>query len=208
MTAFREHSAGMQSRLRLPFRFDVARLRNEVAGLADDAWVAHYNLRDYEGEWTGVALRSAGGNDGWLFPRPPGSPPHADTPTLGRLPYLAEVLRTFDCPIENARLLRLHAGSSIREHTDHSLGYADGMARLHVPIVTNPDVTFYLDGEPVPMGEGECWYLDFTHPHRVDNHSGEHRVHLVIDCVVDDWLAGVFTEAGFAAHVAGPAFVE
>ncbi|MBP7705541.1 MAG: aspartyl/asparaginyl beta-hydroxylase domain-containing protein [Caulobacter sp.] len=195
----------MQSRLKLPFRFDVARLRADAASLADDAWVPHYNLRDYEGEWTGVALRSSGGRDGWLFPAPPKGEPCADTPTLGRLPYLAQVLATFECPMENARLLRLHAGSSIREHTDHALGYRDGLARLHVPVVTNPDVTFYLDGEPVPMGEGECWYLDFNRPHRVDNNSAEHRVHLVIDCRVNDWLARVFADAGFAAPVGEPA---
>ena len=198
----------MSSRLKLPFRFDLARMRAEVAGLAETDWVPHYNERDYEGEWTGVALRAPDGRDGWLFPAPPGSRGCADTPTLARLPYLAQVLATFECPLRNARLLRLHAGSSIREHTDHALGYADGLARLHVPVITNPGVTFYLDGEPVPMGAGECWYLDFNRPHRVDNFSIEHRVHLVIDCDVDDWLAGVFAEAGFAAPVVEPAFVE
>lgn len=197
----------MSSRLKLPFRFDVARLRAEVAGLAADAWIPHYNHRDYDGEWTGVALRSSGGRDGWLFPRPPGAAPHADTPMLARLPYLARVLATFECPIENARLLRLHAGSSIREHTDHALGYQDGLARLHVPVVTNPDVVFFLDGEPVPMRAGECWYLDVNRPHRVDNRSREHRVHLVIDCVVDDWLATVFADAGFVAPMVEPVFV-
>ncbi len=188
----------MQSRLRLPFRFDPARMRSEVAGLAESDWVPHYNARDYEGDWTGVALRATGGLDGWLFPAPPGGAPYADTPTLGRLPYLAQVLAAFECPLETARLLRLHAGSSIREHVDRALGYEDGLARLHVPIVTNPDVTFHLDGEPVPMGEGECWYFDARRPHRVDNRSAEHRVHLVIDCVVDDWLAGIFVAAEHA----------
>lgn len=182
----------MLSRVRLPFRFDVQRMQAELASLPEAAWVAHYNTRDHEGDWTGVALRSPGGRDGWLFPRPPGSPPYADTPTLGRLPYLAQVLATFDCPLENARLLKLHAGASILEHTDDALGYEDGLARLHVPVTTNPDVTFYLEGEPVPMGEGECWYLDFNRPHRVDNRSTQDRVHLVIDCVVNDWLEGVF----------------
>lgn len=198
----------MSSRLKLPFLFDAARMQAEVAGLTDAEWTPHYNERDYEGEWTGVALRSSGGRDGWLFPRPPGGAPYANTPSLARRPYLREVLATFQCPMENARLLRLHAGSSILEHTDHALGYQDGLARLHVPIFTNPDVTFFLDGEPVPMRAGECWYLDFNRPHRVDNRSTEHRVHLVIDCVVDDWLTGVFADAGFVPPKAEPVFVE
>lgn len=178
----------MLSHVRLPFRLDVAWMQAEVASLPAEAWVAHYNARDYEGHWTGVALRSSGGRDGWLFPAPPGGAPCAGTPTLTRLPYLAQVLAAFECPLENARLLKLHAGSSIREHSDHTLGYADGLVRLHVPIVTNADVAFYLDGERIPMGEGECWYLDLNRPHRVDNRSAVDRVHLVIDCLVDSWL--------------------
>lgn len=198
----------MLGHVRLPFRFDVARMQAEVASLPAEAWVAHYNTRDYDGDWTGVALRSSGGRDGWLFPTPPGGAPCADTPTLTRLPYLAQVLATLACPLENARLLKLHAGSSIREHSDHTLGYADGLVRLHVPVVTNAEVTFFLEGEPVAMGEGECWYLDLNRPHRVDNHSAEDRVHLVIDCVVDVWLDNVIVEAGLVVDVVEPVFPE
>lgn len=195
----------MLSHVRLPFRFDVARMQAEVASLPPEAWVAHYNTRDYDGDWTGVALRSPEGRDGWLFPRPPGTGPYADTPTLTRLPYLAQVLATFECPLESARLLKLHAGSGIREHSDHALGYADGLVRLHVPIVTNADVAFYLDGERIPMGQGECWYLDLNRPHRVDNRSAEDRVHLVIDCVVDEWLESAFEEATRMPHAGAKA---
>jgi len=42
------------------------------------------------------------------------------------------------------------------------------------------------------MGPGEAWYLNFDLVHRVENNGAEERVHLVIDCVVNDWLAGFF----------------
>jgi hypothetical protein len=38
------------------------------------------------------------------------------------------------------------------------------------------------------MKEGECWYLNFNLPHRVKNSGTADRIHLVIDCVVNDWL--------------------
>jgi len=38
------------------------------------------------------------------------------------------------------------------------------------------------------MQEGEYWYLDLSRPHRVENRSQIDRVHLVIDCVLNDWL--------------------
>jgi hypothetical protein len=84
--------------------------------------------------------------------------------------------------------MRLRAHSEIKQHSDHELSLEDGEARLHIPIVTNDDVRFFLDEELIPMREGECWYLNLTLPHRVTNASSEDRIHLVIDCVVNDWL--------------------
>ena len=91
------------------------------------------------------------------------------------------------------RLLRLKAGSHIREHRDYRLGYEDGEVRLHIPVVTNPDVAFFLAGERVIMAAGECWYLNVNLPHRVDNYSTTDRTHLVVDCVVNEWLTALFS---------------
>jgi hypothetical protein len=84
--------------------------------------------------------------------------------------------------------LKLAAGASIKEHRDYNLSIADNELRLHVPIVTNSEVQFFLDAESVEMKEGECWYLDFTLPHWVKNNSSVDRIHLVIDCELNDWL--------------------
>ena len=60
--------------------------------------------------------------------------------------------------------------------------------RLHVPVHTNADVDFVLDDQRVPMAEGELWFLNFNKYHSVDNRSSVDRIHLVIDCVINDWL--------------------
>jgi hypothetical protein len=49
-------------------------------------------------------------------------------------------------------------------------------------------VEFYLDGELLPMEPGECWYLNLDLPHRVQNLGSSDRLHLVVDCVADEWL--------------------
>jgi hypothetical protein len=79
-------------------------------------------------------------------------------------------------------------GSVIKEHRDHELGFDDGEVRLHIPVITNPQVEFMLNQVRVVMNEGECWYLNVNQPHRVANHGMVDRIHLVIDCVVNDWL--------------------
>jgi aspartyl/asparaginyl beta-hydroxylase (cupin superfamily) len=110
------------------------------------------------------------------------------------------VLATFQCELEAVRLLKLRAGSSIREHKDYNLGYEDGEVRFHIPVLTNPDVEFYLNQQRVVMNEGECWYLNFNLPHRVVNNSVTDRVHLVIDCVVNDWVRALLEVEAVASR--------
>ena len=52
------------------------------------------------------------------------------------------------------------------------------------PLTSIPDLEVL--GTPLPMGEGECWYINFNLPHRIHNRGTTDRVHLVIDCVLND----------------------
>ncbi|WP_224249883.1 aspartyl/asparaginyl beta-hydroxylase domain-containing protein [Hyalangium gracile] len=182
-------------RLRLPLRFDTARLREDLDRLAPEDWVPHFNKGYYQGEWSGVALRAVGGKANALYPDPTAGDAFADTPMLDRCPAVREALSVFGCPLLSARLLKLAAGARIKEHRDYNLGYEDGEVRLHIPITTNPKVEFHLSGQRVPFGTGECWYLDFNLPHRVENLGSTDRVHLVVDCVLNDWLRALFARA-------------
>jgi hypothetical protein len=180
--------------LRLPFQFDPARLAADLALIAPDEWVPHFNTSIYEGDWSGVALRSVGGRPAQLYPDPAAEGQFADTALLGRCAYFQHVLATLRFPLEAARLLRLRARSSIAEHRDYKLGVQDGSLRIHVPVATNPDVAFFLDGQRVLMLPGESWYLNLNLPHRVDNQSDTDRVHLVIDGLVNPWVQALFPE--------------
>jgi hypothetical protein len=53
--------------------------------------------------------------------------------------------------------------------------------RLHVPVVTRPEVRFHCGGESVHMAAGEAWIFDNWREHRVENPAPEPRVHLVAD---------------------------
>ena len=124
-----------------------------------------------------------------------------DTPLLDRCPYYRDVLAAFVCPIKSARLLKLGAGASIREHRDYDLGLDQNEARVHVPVVTNSSVEFLLEGRRVVMAPGEAWYLDLNRRHNVRNRGTTDRVHLVVDCIADDWFrdrlsAGIASAGG------------
>jgi hypothetical protein len=171
----------------LLLKFDLVALNQEIANLAVDEWVPHFNTSYFTGDWSGVALRSVEGRERWLYPDPT-MRGYADTQLLTGSPALLSALGAFKCPLLAVRLLRLGPSSSIREHTDLDLGIDDGEARVHVVIQSDPAVTFWLDGKPVPMEPGEAWYLNLNLPHRVENTGTLNRIHLVVDCVVNDWF--------------------
>jgi hypothetical protein len=182
-------------RVRLPLRFDASSLAMEALALEADAWVPHFNQGIYEGDWVGVALRSVGGKADQLYPDPAAVAPFADTEVLEGCPAHRRALAQFQCPVMAARLLALAPGAVLKEHRDYHLGWEDGEIRLHVPIVTHPDVEFTLDGRAVELPLGECWYLNLNKAHSAVNRSEVTRVHLVIDCVVDQWLSDVMGSA-------------
>lgn len=70
-------------------------------------------------------------------------------PLLERSAYIEQVVESFECSLGSVRFLKLEAGAVIDEHVDGGLCYEVGEARIHIPIVTNPELDFRLKGERV-----------------------------------------------------------
>jgi hypothetical protein len=103
----------------------------------------------------------------------------------------------------------LGPGSLIKEHEDPDLSFEEGLVRLHVP-VANDQVAFHLNHSRVVMEAGSTWYLRLSDPHSVVNGGATDRIHLVMDAVVNDWIAAAFAaamrelERGTASSLAPP----
>ena len=179
-------------RLRLPFAFDPARLRADLDAVDRD-WIDHMVRQNYAGSWSVLPLRHSAGatHPVTMIYSDPTAAEFVDGSLLAATPYFRAVLAEFQCPLNAVRLMRLTPGSVIKPHRDHDLAAEQGMARLHIPITTNPHVEFLLNGTPVTMAPGEAWYLRLKDTHSVVNRGTSDRVHLVIDAQVDDWLGGV-----------------
>jgi len=68
------------------------------------------------------------------------------------------------------------------------------LLRLHLPILTHPDVAFTIEGQRMNWKAGELWYGDFSRVHSVKNDSQIVRVHMVIDVQINDFVLSLFPE--------------
>lgn len=184
-------------RVRLPLNFDPVKLAHDLDRLHEEGWVEHFVRSNYSGDWDVLPLRYADDAVHPIMKIAPGTRQtgFVDGPLLERSPYLTIVLAHFTCPLRSVRLMRLAPGSRVLEHFDLDLAAELGTARLHIPIMTNPDVEFLVNGVPVRMAVGSTWYLRLSDPHSVFNGGTTSRVHLVIDCAVDDWLRAMLDDA-------------
>jgi Aspartyl/Asparaginyl beta-hydroxylase len=189
--------ARFPDRLRLPLDFEPSLLAADMANFSHGQWIEHFVKQNYDGDWSVMALRGPAGtrHPVQMIYSDPSCKTSEDAPALPGSPYFREVLVHFACPLHAVRLMRLAPGSVIKEHRDHDLCFEDGMVRIHIPVVTNTSVDFRLNGARVVMAAGSSWYLRLSDPHSVANRGAADRVHLVIDAVVNDWVAALFERA-------------
>ena len=176
---------------KIDLAINILSLRQEVL-LLPNTWSPHFNTYHYEGEWTVLPLRSPGGHHEQIIPDLMSEDFYIDTPLMKSCPAIRQFLDSLECPVMSVRLLNLKSGAVIKEHRDHELAFEHGEARLHIPIFTNDQVEFHIQDERIPMQPGDCWYINANLPHRVANYGPSDRIHLVIDCVVNDWLQNLF----------------
>ena len=159
--------------IRLPLQADTARLAEEVLAIDEAAWVPH--PQGFPGNHA-LPLVSRGGDpaddaaEGIMRP----------TPHLARLPYVQRIMGALGSVIGRSRLMRLDAESDATPHVDVHHYWLERV-RVHVPVVTHPEVEFIVGEERAHMAPGECWVFDTWSRHAVRNPVDAPRIHLVID---------------------------
>lgn len=158
--------------LKFPFRFDAERLRAEAEAIPEQDWIRH--PQDYRGN-SALPLISTNGtlNDEL-------EPPMRPTEHLKRSPYIRQVLGQFQTLLGRARFMRLEPGCGVPPHVDIQY-YWRTHTRVHIPVVTHPDIRFRCGDAEVHMAAGEAWTFDNWRAHEVVNETPVRRIHLVFD---------------------------
>lgn len=156
-------------------RYDVGRLQADVQTIVSTLAQPHYVY--YSAIPLAMNIADAAAAD-W-----------AGQPMLDGCPYLQEIFGQFDCGITSIRLMRLEAGADIQQHCDPTLDSVfREVVRLTLPVFSSDDVTFLLDGSPVPMQPGELWYLRLSELHSVHHRGSTERINMSIDLTWNDWV--------------------
>ncbi len=161
--------------IRLPFACDPARLVAEVRGLDRGFWRAH--PEGHEGN-TALPLVALNGNlddDGVAGPMRP-------TPALTHCPSIQNIFAALNVPIGRSRLMRIEGNAEATMHVDTNY-YWQRRVRIHVPVITTPNVQFICGEQTINMKPGEFWIFDTWRMHNVINPEPTERIHLVIDTV-------------------------
>ncbi len=175
--------------IQLPLQFDAERLAHEVAALGPTPWREHPQKFPGNFALPLIAVDGDAGSDAVSGRMQP-------TRQLLQCPYLQQVLSRLGAVWGRTRLMRLDAGAEVTPHADINYYWRERV-RVHVPIVTAPEVRFACGDAEINMAAGECWIFDTWRKHRVLNASAHQRIHLVADTVGSDSL-GELVGAGRA----------
>ena len=184
--------AGLSLVFPLRVKVDHERIRTELEALEHDLAFGRQMGPYHNGKWNRVGLVAPSGDPSRTYPRP--GETNEPTPILKALPTLQRIFALFEGPVRAASISRMEPGAKVTWHRDVRQSADVEYARLHLPIITNKGAKMALAHQTTHLHAGELWYGDFTFPHRVDNDSGEARIHIMFDVPARESLLAFFPE--------------
>jgi len=76
----------------------------------------------------------------------------------------------------------------MHEHRDYQELRNVHRLRLHIPVITNPFSSIVIDRTRIHLALGYIWKLNPVHRHAAANFGKEPRIHIILDCYVDEAL--------------------
>jgi hypothetical protein len=98
-------------------------------------------------------------------------------------PIVATLLKLYPpaCTDTYRAITTIHPGDYVQHHTDT---LPEGwLARIHVPLVTNPEAWFIIGGKEHHLDVGMSYRVNPAVPHAVRNAGETSRIHLMFDVV-------------------------
>lgn len=108
---------------------------------------------------------------------------------LDELKQLGKKYHNYDhFVIARALLTKLLPNGEIPPHRDRVAFILEKGHRIHIPIITNDNVSFSVGDETKNLKEGHVYEINNGRTHSVKNESNEERVHLIIDLLDENLM--------------------
>lgn len=105
------------------------------------------------------------------------------------IPIIEDLEKLHNGRVAKTLFIKLPPFKDVLPHVDNG-PYLETVRRHHIPIITNPKVSFVIDGERRFMDVGECWEVNNNKRHQVWNEGGSDRIHLLIDIIPNRFIKG------------------
>jgi hypothetical protein len=121
------------------------------------------------------------------------------------LPWMQKIYDTLGIPdAELAAFYYLDPGAILHPHRDLTGASLNKRIRFHIPVITNDQIEFKVSKQLVKMRPGELWCLDTSYLHSVENKGDASRVHIVLECGMNEEMAQLLPRRSYkdAVHSA------
>lgn len=151
-----------------------------VNGLSEDNWNSwdvrqknfnvHKNTKTYPLKWS----EESNENTYKIFSRDKES-------SINRILHseVSKLEKFYEGTCINILFVKLLPYTDIVSHTDKNMLL--NVHRIHLPIITNKNVDFYINYKKYNLKQGIFYELNNSLPHWVENNSSFDRVHLILD---------------------------
>lgn len=92
-----------------------------------------------------------------------------------------------DGKVAKCLFVKLPAGENVELHVD-KMNYLGVVRRHHIAIQTNDQVLFFVNNEEKNMKVGDCWEINNSKEHAVQNLGQTDRIHLMIDIMPNQFI--------------------
>jgi hypothetical protein len=118
-----------------------------------------------------------------------------DTPLLAQSPHLKAVVDAFAFEKKSVRLVRIHAGSRLREFRAADVGLTHGDLATHIPVAASGAVELIVADRSLAIREGDAWHIALGQLYRMANRGPADCIFLVMDGVANDWAVALLERA-------------
>lgn len=163
---------------------DIGALRDDVLAIPEDMWQRENATKPNRfvefDTTTHIVFRFVNSFNDWRFSHDrPLWPAWKDR----LLPLMEKVVARYGYArgmYPRVMLARLAPGGVISEHTDNGPA-ARGPHKIHVPLLTNPGVQFYIEPNTYHLEAGQAYEVNNLVRHAVRNDGETPRIHLIFE---------------------------